>query len=238
MFRSERSLGLLVSSPLFGRSSAVAQVASHIIAGEAYKPDVLNALTAQWDARPSATLRASNFSKIAVICLRLAEEAIGHGDRLVIDARLDTVAHVVNEAIANTPSDPFLWLVLFWLDNRRNWLRPEALRYLRMSYALGPNEAWIALKRNHLSLAIFPALPAELKEAAISEFIGLVNSGLYDDAADIVTGPGWPERDVLMGRLKDLKDADRRGFAKVLYDRGVDGVSVPGIEPPPPRPWR
>jgi len=35
-----------------------------------------------------------------------------------------------------------------------------------------------------------------------------------------------------------VKERDRRQFARVLYGRDVEDVVVPGIEPPPPRPFR
>jgi hypothetical protein len=107
-----------------------------------------------------------------------------------------------------------------------------------MSYELGRYEGWIALKRNRLALAIFPSLPGDLAELAVSEFVALVRSGLYAEAADIVAGPGKMLRGALFSRLKDLSDSQRREFAKVLYVADLSDVPIPGYAPPPPRPWR
>jgi hypothetical protein len=224
--------------PTVWSEEAISQVAPHLIAGEAYKPEILAALEARLDDRGSAGLRASALGKAAVIRLRHAEDALGNGDRPTIDARLDSLGRAVDDALANAPADSFLWLVLFWLDNTRDGPQPGHLRYLRMSYALGPHEAWIAVKRNRLALAGFPTLPADLAEASISEFVGLVRSGLYTEAADIAAGPGLPIRAILFDRLKDLSEVDRRALARLLHDRDLDDVPVPGTEPLPQRPWR
>ena len=224
--------------PKLWSEAIVVQAASRISAGESYKPDVMKSLIASLDHNQGSVLRSSTLSKAAIIRLRIAEDAIAARDQQFIDGSLNALAQAVNDALTNAPSDPFQWLVLFWLDNARNGFKLEQLRYLQMSYALGPYEAWITIKRNRLALAIFPALSADLAEAAINEFLGLVRSRLYTEASDIVAGPAWPIRHLLLARLKDLKETDRRTFAKELYDRSLDDVPIPGIEPRPVRPWR
>ena len=78
----------------------------------------------------------------------------------------------------------------------------DNFRILRMSYRLGPNEAWIALKRNRIAFARFRRLPPDLAEDAIDEFTRLVKANFIDQAVDIFTGPAWPERDLLLSRLE------------------------------------
>jgi hypothetical protein len=106
-----------------------------------------------------------------------------------------------------------------------------------MSYQLGPNEGWIALKRNPIALANFATLPPDLAEAGISEFVALVRSHLYSEAGDIVAGQARPIRGLLFARLWDIKEADRQAFANLLYDRGLDDIPVPGTAPPVRHPW-
>ena len=137
------------------------------------------------------------------------------------------------------PSDVFLWFALFLADSARNDSSAERLPYLRMSYELGTNEGWIAVMRNRLALALYPELPPDLAEAATSEFLGLVRSELYDAAADTIAGPGWPIRDVLLTRLRELSERNRRDFAAVLNRRELEeDVPIPGIDLPPRRPWQ
>jgi hypothetical protein len=228
----------VVVLPTLWSESAFAQVTIDVISREAHKPGDLGVLAAALDERRSASSRASDIRKAAVIRLRLAEDAIGGRDRQNIDSRLDSLAQAVDVSIANAPADAYLWLVRFWLENTRNGFQPEHLRYLRLSYALAPNEAWIAVKRNRLALAIYPALPADIAEAATSEFAGLVRSGLYSDAADIFSGPAWPISDVLTRRLQDLNETDRRAFAQELNKRNPAAVSLLGIDPTPQHSWQ
>lgn len=223
--------------PKFRASAPIGDVATRIIAGEIYKPDVLQALAAGLDNSPASALPSSILSKAAIIRLRQAENAIAVDDRQIIDARLVALRRAIDEALMNAPYDPFLWLVLFSLDNTRSGFRPAHLRYLQMSYALGPNEGWIAVKRNRIALEAFSALPPDLAEMAISEFVGLVRSRFSREAADIAAGPARPIRALLFARLREIKEVDRQAFAKLLYDRDLDDIPVPGIEPPPQRPW-
>jgi hypothetical protein len=217
--------------PKFWSEAVFVQIAPHVLAGEAYKPGILDSLVARPEIYVPA-VRPSALSKIAVIHLRRAEETIASGAP-DIDPRLDVLRQAVDESLASAPGDSFLWLVLFWLDNTRYGFSPEHLADLQMSYSLGPNEAWIAAGRNRLALALFPALPADLAESTIGEFVGLVRSGLYRQAADIVAGPGWPIRNVLLARLKDFKEPDRRYFAKLLEARNIDDASsLLGVAPP------
>jgi hypothetical protein len=140
--------------------------------------------------------------------------------------------------LTSAPADPFLWLTLFWLSNTRNGFAPEHLRYLEMSYLLGPNEGWIALKRNRFTLSVASVVPGDLVEKSVSEFVSLVRSGFYEQASQALIGPGWSLRDTLLGRLRDVNEAARRDFARNLRDMGIDDVVVPEVEARGKRPWR
>jgi hypothetical protein len=218
--------------PVFWSENVIADVARAMIAGEAFKTEILAAVEARTETNSGSMLRSSLLGKAAVIRLRQTEDAIRAGDPEFIDQRLESLARIVDETFLNAPSDPFLWLVRFWLDVTRNGLRSENLRFLRMSYDLGPYEGWIAVKRNRMALAAFSALPGDLAELAISEFVGLVRWGLLSEAAEIAAGPARPLRGILFPRLKDLKYEQRRSFAGLIYQRDLDDVLVPGVNPP------
>ena len=218
---------------VFWSENVIIDVARAVTAGEVFKPEVLAAVEARTKANDGSTLRSSMLGKAAVIRLRLAEDAIRLGNRERIDQSLDSLAQIVDETLLNAPSDPFLWLVRFWLDSTRNGPRPENLRFLRMSYDLGPYEGWIAVKRSRVALAAYSALPSDLAELAISEFVELVRWGLLSEAAEIAAGPALSLRGILFPRLKDLKVEQRRAFASLIYQRELNDVLVPGIALPP-----
>ena len=113
-------------------------------------------------------------------------------------------------------------MVLAWVNNVREGPKPEQLTFLRLSYRLGPNEGWIAVRRNRLLLAMFPGLPSDLADAAVSEFGRMVDSWLYWETIAIFTGPGWPIRDRLLASLRDVGERQREAFAIQLYAEGYD----------------
>jgi hypothetical protein len=227
----------VAAAPAFWSERGLPEVAARIVSGETYSAGAMDALETQI-AKGQTSLRPSVLGKVAILRLRRAESAIAAGDPQAMDARLSALAPTIDAALSNTPSDPFLWLALYWLSNVKDGFDPEHLRYLRMSYALGPSEGWIAVRRSRLALAIFSALPPDIAESAINEFVGLVDSWLSVAAVDLLAGPAWPIRHILLPRLADLKEPVRRDFAKMLFDRGLEDVPVPGVEPSSSRPWQ
>lgn len=227
----------IVGFSVFWQESSIERIANRIIAGDPFKVEILdrqlpiiNSIETSTYCRPAA-LRSA-----AIIQLRMVEAAASANEHT--DEQLKSLGDVIRSSLSCSPADPFLWLVLYWVESAKNNFKPEYFKYLRMSYLLGPNEGWIAVKRNRIALTIFSALPQDLAEAGISEFVGLVRWHFYNEAADIVAGPARPIRGVLFARLSDIKEADRQSFAKLLYDRGLDDIPIPGIEPLPQRPWR
>jgi hypothetical protein len=223
--------------PAFWRQTGIERIASQILDHQAFKPEALVPFIPNLsDIEQSRFCQPKLIRSAAIIRLRLAEEAIASAERDVIDQRLDALESGVRYALSCEPADAFLWMVLAWVDNAREGPKPEQLTFLRLSYRLGPNEGWIAVRRNRLLLATFPRLPPDLAAAAVGEFGRMLNSWLYWEAIAIFTGPGWPIRDRLLASLRDVGERQREAFAKQLYAEGYD-VIVPGIAPREPRPW-
>ena len=222
----------LVVAPVFWPESVIANVASAVVAGETFKPDVLAAVEALTENSGGRELRSSMLGKAAVIRLRQAEDSLRGGSPDLAKERLESLQQIVDRTFQNAPEDSLLWLTAFWLDSTRHGLRPDGLRFLRMSYDLGPYEGWIAIRRNGAALTAYSILPSDLAERAIAEFVGMVRWGLVNEAAAIAAGPGRQLRNILFARLKDLSEEQRRAFANAIYGRELDDVPVPGIAPP------
>jgi hypothetical protein len=219
--------------PGFVSLQKLADVTSHIIAGDIYKPSIFEAIEMEVDGDRALSRRPSSLSKISILRLRRTELELAVGDRRRIDSDLEALYHSVDDALANSPSDSFLWLVRFWIENTQHGFKLENLRYLQMSYRRGTYEGWVAIKRSRFALALFPMLDADLAEAAVAEFIELVRSGVFTQAAaDIFIGPGWPIRGILFSRLSELKMEQRQYFARLLNDRGIDDVSALNVDKP------
>ena len=218
-----------VALPIFWRQAPLNAIATRIIDGEAFQAQSLDLLLPEVQGvtrgafcRPAASRNA------AVILVRAAEDQLSADARDTVDVRLDAARNAIRYALSCSPADPFLWLALYWVENTQHGFRAEHLKYLRLSYQLGPNEGWIALKRSRAAFAVFQKLPADLAEHTIREFVALLESALYGPAVDIFIGPAWPQRELILSRLTHLREQDRQLLANELVRRGYD-VNVPGI---------
>ncbi|TYO61227.1 hypothetical protein FXV83_39320 [Bradyrhizobium hipponense] len=146
---------------------------------------------------------------------------------------LTTVA--IRNSFSANPADAFLWLLFYSAQTATNGFQAEYLSYVERSYQLGPREGWIALRRNRMALAMFPFASESLRDMIVSEFVGLVDAGLIEDAASNLTGVGWPYKDLLLASLETADIVSREAFAKRLVKDGVK-VPVPGVQTNE-RPW-
>jgi hypothetical protein len=222
---------------VYRTDATLADTAQSILSGEKFNAAQLSAMKRQLDAAPARPLQASALSSVAVIRLLLLEDELKAGNRQPSASDLVELQMLVSAALAQSPTSSFMWLTDFWLKRLRGESADSDRYLLRMSYWSGPNEAWIAIRRNPLALGVFPSLPSEVAEQALSEFVGLVRSGLYADASNILAGPGWAIHDQLLSRLAQVDEADRRKFASVLASKGLDGATVPGVDERPSRPF-
>ena len=223
--------------PSYRTDAPLTDTAQRIISGDKFNAGQLSAMKRQMDAVPAKPLQASSLRSVSVIHLLLLENELRAGNRQPSGADLVEIRTVVDAALAQSPTNSFMWLADLWLKRLRGETANGGLDLLRMSYWSGPNEAWIAVRRNPLALGIFASLPNELREHALSEFVGLVRSGLYADASNFLAGPGWTIREQLLGRLVQVDEVDRRRFAKALASKDLDGVTVPGLDERPSRPF-
>ena len=222
---------------IYRAESSLAGTAQGILSGEKFSSAQLSAMKRRLDATPARPLQSSALSGAAIIRLLLLEDELKPGNRPPSSSDLADLQTIVSAVLAQSPVNSFVWLTDLWLKRLRGESAESDLNLLRMSYWSGPNEAWIAVRRNPLALGIFPSLSNDLAEHALTEFAGLVRSGLYEDASNILAGPGWAIHERLLSRLVQVDEADRRGFARVLRSKDLDGVTVPGQEERPSRPF-
>ena len=229
-----------ITFPVFRSDARLEFTADRILDGELFKPETLIRLLAATGSAKTNWPRPQALRSAAIIRLRLAEEsskaegAEPHGPAIDEFA----VAQSIRRSLSSAPADSFLWFELFRLERKTGNHSNDEFAYLRMSYLLGPHEGWVAVERNQLALGIYRELPRDVAEMALTEFKDLVASAYYEEAAKILAGPGWPIRDLLLGRLEDVPLEARRGFAQSAAEFGYDDIVVPGIERPEARPWR
>ena len=227
----------IVGFPVFWRESSAERIADRIIAGDPFKVEILTRQLPMIDSiERLGVCRPAALRSAAIIQLRMMEASASTGNRERVDAHLNSLGNMIRSSLSCSPADPFLWLVLYWVESSENGSKTDYLKYLRMSYRVGSNEGWIAVKRNRVAFANFQQLPPDLGEITINEFIKLLESGFFEPAAEIFIGPAWPERELILSYLTRVFDQNRKLFEDALYRRGYD-INVPGIARRDLRPW-
>lgn len=225
--------------PSFWQEASPRSIASRLLQGETFKTQLLLSDAQQaedTDRQPFCD--PTMLRSLVALRLFVLNESIAAANQALVDSSYDPVYNATRKALTCAPTDSFLWLTLFWLDAIKHGLDPNNANYLRLSYALGPNEAWIALWRIRLALLLFEKLPPDLAGDAIVEFVMLVNTGqLYWQTAGMFRDAPPIIQNRIVEQLKTSNVTLRRAFARTLHDRGVD-VIIPGVEMPDVRPWR
>lgn len=224
--------------PRFWAEAAAFQAASRIIAGDVYSQESLAALASSLESDGQAWPRAAALGPASVIKWRQTEDAIARGEAGDNKSLLLTLDKTISSSLMGSPEASYQWMALYWTESRLHGFSPQYFQYLRMSYDAGPLEGWVAINRSRIALRLYAALPDDLKAAALTEFVGLVRSQFYADAADIFGNLAPAVRARLIAQLEQLKAAERQAFVKILYDKGYWEAPVPGVDLVPSRPWR
>jgi hypothetical protein len=203
------------------QETTIKKIADRILRGDRYKYEILlkQASLVAPTQRPELC-RPLTVRSAAVIRLRLAE--ISDGASLEPGpVRTNLAVDAIQNSLTCSPADPFFWLALYALE-------PSApLNYLTMSYRLGPNEGWIALKRNPVAFANFDELPEDLRRVVVQEFLRILEMDAYTDALKIFVGAAWDKRELILSRMEQLPLRQRQQFQAVLTNAGYH-VLVPG----------
>jgi hypothetical protein len=224
--------------PVFWREAPLTALSSELLRGHAFSEQVLlDNARALPPAENSRSCIPADLLDAMMLRLAILDEAIRSKDTKRIAAAYLPAYEATRSALLCAPSDSYSWLNLFWLDATVVNIQPKNANYLRLSYALGPNEGWICLRRNRLAVTAFGHLPADLQNDAIDEFVRLVDTGwAYSDVDDIFekAPPEFQKRVAIA--LKSAKPYPRSVFVRTLRDRGVD-IKIPGVDTPD-HPWQ
>lgn len=217
--------------PLFWRQTPLNRLAYELLLGHPFSEQVILDKASELEADTTSSFCIPAELRDAMI-LRLAalDRAIAAKDVKRVAAAYLPAYEAVRKSLICAPSDSFSWLNLFWLDAQEVGIRPNNGNYLRLSYALGPNEGWICLRRNRMAIAAFRQLAADLQYDAIDEFVKLVDTGWARSvAADIFISTGPEVQSRMIAALTSAKAYPKALFAQTLHDRGLD-VKIPGVD--------
>ncbi|SED91387.1 hypothetical protein [Bradyrhizobium erythrophlei] len=215
-----------ITLPTSWRQLPLEQFANRIVRGETFPSDQLQEKlrlyreTGQLIPCGATAAHDTSIVDLAIVRGRLDASS-------AIDADLERSQRSLLKALSCLPSDSYLWFSLFQVESLRTGLRREYIRYLDMSYQVGPNEGWLAIPRNRAAFAIFPALPEALQSRVLDEFCLLVRTELYAEAIQIFLGAAQPYQDLIVRRLETIPLKNRQLFAVQLARKGID-PHIPG----------
>jgi hypothetical protein len=211
----------ILEFPLFWQAASSENVAHRILDGDPFKTEALKRqLLSLQEINSKTDCRQRALQSAAVIQLRLTESALSANGSADPEENLTQLTDAIKKSLSCSPADPFLWLALYYAKTLSSAPSEDDLSYLRLSYQLGPNEGWIALRRNAIAFAHFSNLPQDLADLAIDEFILLLKNNMTDQAAKIFIGPAKPEQDLLGARLVELSTSQRLLFTDALAANG------------------
>ena len=224
--------------PRFWYQGPLDRTAAEILQGHTFKAKSLLAETRlAEEAQQTSVCNPTDLHSAVILRLGILNETMAAADQSLFESYSGNLHDAIQKALFCTPADSFVWLTLVWLDVRRHGFEPRDANYLRLSYDLGPNEAWIGLWRTRIAIALFQQLPPDLSERATSEFVKLVNTGWFYRETAQIFGRAAPAAQVrILDELKTATPIARQNFARALYDEGLD-AKVPDTEIPGLHSW-
>jgi hypothetical protein len=225
--------------PSMPQRERVERTASDLLKGREFSSRTLTNLLSNSDSAAARAICVPGVLRSLVvlhIALLKSEIADGKASAASADASYVQLYQLAKAALGCSPSDPYIWMILFWLDASRHGLTPENAKFLQMSYESGSNEGWIAFERAQIALPLLYRLPAQLSQNVIDDFIKLLNTRiLYNDLAAILASEPRGVQSRVIESLNATDLAVRRSIASALRDKGFD-VVIPGVQAPD-RPW-
>lgn len=222
--------------PIFYFSIAAHEITDRIVADQRFRPRVLRGALDEMGRTPTRFAQASLIRAQSLVALRVSEEAFGSKSTEEADRQVTAAEQLVRKSLELNAADAFLWLMLYSIQITREGFDADKLLYLDESYKSGPYEGWIALRRNRLSLSVFPTMTAATQERVVSEFAALVDANFTDESMSNLTGVGWLQRERLLAALERTDIESRKALQKSLLAGGVK-IRIPGVEYDE-RPWR
>lgn len=142
--------------------------------------------------------------------------------------RLGEARDGINNALACSPLQPFLWYGLFWVERTRGASVNDFVKLLEFSYKSGPREAWIGFYRNRDAISQFNRLDLSTRQQVRDEYRAIVREQ-PEVAASSFRDADLFMKPTLLSWIADLPLQERQRLAAAL-DRLNVAADVPGVE--------
>jgi len=126
--------------PSFRLTLPAHNIASRIIAGERFKPEVLPQMLSQMEAAPRPDIMQSEYYRAYAVVGQYTSEVAAQDNSSGLDRELSGAESRLRAALSVTPSDAFLWLLLYSVETARNGFDPAYVGLVEKSYIAGPHE--------------------------------------------------------------------------------------------------
>src|SRR2546423_1526358 len=101
--------------PVYHADAQLADAAQRILSGDKFNAAQLSSMKRQLETAPTGRLQASALSSVAIVRLLLLEDDRNAGNRQPSASNIDELQIVVRAALAQSPTNSFMWLTDFWL---------------------------------------------------------------------------------------------------------------------------
>ncbi|MCK1579610.1 hypothetical protein IVB03_08460 [Bradyrhizobium sp. 168] len=227
----------LVGLPSFRLTTPARAIVARIVVDQRFRPGVLADALSRITAHPVPIIVQPELKQAeALIRLSKAEDAMLRDSAEQAEQQVKDSESSIRASLSASPSDSFLWLLLYSTSLARRGLDPSQTGFLVQSYRTGPFEGWISLRRNRLALAAWSALAKATQDTVVSEFAALVDSDFIEEASINLTTAGWSQRERLAASLAGVDIAVRERLVKRLAVDAVK-IKIPGVETDD-RPWK
>jgi hypothetical protein len=190
-----------------------------LLRSDIYEPTQTKRTYIELESVDLGNCEAEAQTSLLLLQLHLVENSLRTGAAAQFDEQLyDLTAHV-SRALSCTPRLSYLWLLCFWSRTLSGLLDQRSIEILAMSYETGPNEGWIAIRRNALAMAIVPLAPDQLAQRIIKEFGLLVRDGFLPEAAASYSVAALPVRSALQNELFRLSNSRQTEFWQAVRAR-------------------
>ncbi|BBF91414.1 hypothetical protein [Blastochloris tepida] len=220
--------------PLTVRDDAVLSAGRRILNEETLPPQAIARLGQIADrVEPQLGCEVATWRAVALFRLRVAEAAeTDDAGRIAWSDFRDAAQRL----LVCSPHEPLIWFALFWQEATQEGILPGSYDRLRLSYELGPNEAWIMRKRSRLMLPLLATVPEDLRPAILHEFLSLLKGRVMREAVEAFQSSDTVVREMVLPQLVDVPEPVLASFARALRNAGVE-AKVPGIAERERRPW-
>ncbi|NJL07017.1 MAG: hypothetical protein HC900_01205 [Methylacidiphilales bacterium] len=220
--------------PAVIRDDAVLAAGRRILQEETLPPQAIARLGRIVDeVEPHLGCEVATWRAVTLFRLRVAEAAETEEARAIAQRDFRTAA---SRLLTCSPHEPLIWFATFWQDVTQSGVLPDSYDRLRLSYELGPNEAWIMRKRSRLMLPLLATVPEDLRQQIRDEFLTLVKSRLLGEAVEAFKASDVAVREMVLPHLVKVPETVLAAFSRNLRAAGIE-AKVPGMVERERRPW-